>query len=274
MDTLNFNNPNMTVLLYSKYSEYSKQLMDMIKSSGIDFANVFAVHSLCVDNELVRQRIIKNKQIDITTVPCILTVYPNGTIEKYDGIHVFNWVNDLVSQYQAQYQAQLPQPQPRPEPQPQLEQHQKFVESPKELKQKKEEENIQQYEEFKKRSRAPQNQAQLDTKHTHNRKLIDTNIENTSKPAGSTSIDDLPSDEEDDHNLDRFRARKPKKSIRSDSGNYTEDEQLFEGRTPDMRKGSASAVKTGIKKSEKKSIMALAKEMEKSRESVGQKQSQ
>ena len=50
--------PQLLVLLYSKYSSSSKNLMNMIDQSGINFTNQFALQSLCIDNEDIRKRII------------------------------------------------------------------------------------------------------------------------------------------------------------------------------------------------------------------------
>ena len=56
----------LSVLLYSKYSSSSKSLMNIMNTSNIDFTNKFALQPLCIDNEEIRNRIIKNKQIEVT----------------------------------------------------------------------------------------------------------------------------------------------------------------------------------------------------------------
>jgi hypothetical protein len=50
--------PQLSVLLYSKYSSLSKNLMDMMNRSGVDFNNKFSLQTLCIDNEEIRNRII------------------------------------------------------------------------------------------------------------------------------------------------------------------------------------------------------------------------
>ena len=91
--------PQLSVLLYSKYSSLSKRLMNIINTSNVDFTKKFALQTLCIDNQQIRDRVLKNKQIEITTVPCILLTFPDGGIEKYDGIYVFEWVEGIIKQF-------------------------------------------------------------------------------------------------------------------------------------------------------------------------------
>lgn len=83
--------PNNVVLLYSKYSPNSKILMDTVRTSGIDF-----IFPLCVDNPDVRKR-IKNSRFSISSVPCLLVVYPTGSVEKYEGNTAHSWMDSLLT---------------------------------------------------------------------------------------------------------------------------------------------------------------------------------
>lgn len=96
------------VLLYSKYSAHSKKLLDLVQYCSA------TIQLVCVDNEKVRQRIKKSELFEISTVPCILSVYPDGTVEKYEGAHAFN----LIEQFLPVQQPSLPQPAPILPPQP------------------------------------------------------------------------------------------------------------------------------------------------------------
>ena len=89
----------LSVLLYSKYSSLSKSLINMIQTSGVDFTTKFSLQPLCIDNEEIRARILKNTQLQITTVPCLLIIFPDGGIEKYDGARVFEWVEGIIRQF-------------------------------------------------------------------------------------------------------------------------------------------------------------------------------
>ena len=61
-----------SVLLYSKYSSLSKSLMNMIHTSGVDFTTKFSLQPLCIDNEEIRARILKNTQLQITATNIIV----------------------------------------------------------------------------------------------------------------------------------------------------------------------------------------------------------
>ena len=225
--------PQFSVLLYSKYSNYSNQLMDLIKRSGVDFTG-FISQFLCVDNSQIRQRIVKNKDIDISSVPCLLIVYPNGGVEKYDGSSVFDWANQIIQRFKKS----LP---------PDVKSEQKSVKQ----ENKKHRRN---------RIKTPPSSPEIE----------EDEAEGVLRDV--TAISDLPSDEEDDRIADRYRARKPVKTIRSDSGNYTRSDELFEGKTPDMRRAKKSAVRMNIKAPKKGvDIMTKARAMEKSREIANKK---
>lgn len=109
------NGPDYHVLLYSKFSAPCKQLDDIMVQSRIDFSTVCALERVCIDNKEVRQRILANSSNDSSSssglrvdyVPCILGINKRtSTIEKYDRKEAFEWVQDIISQYQYQYQHQ------------------------------------------------------------------------------------------------------------------------------------------------------------------------
>jgi hypothetical protein len=91
--------PRFSTLIYSKYSANSTKFLDLIKNSGVDFTNLLKLELLCIDNQTVRNRILKNTKIDVKSVPCVLIVFPDGKIEKYDGEHVFNWASTIISNH-------------------------------------------------------------------------------------------------------------------------------------------------------------------------------
>jgi hypothetical protein len=84
------------VLLYSKYSPNSNKLLDSLKNSRHDLTQVVPLQLVCVDNEMVRDRIMKDKTIQISSVPCILIIYNDGGVEKFEGTNAFNWVDELI----------------------------------------------------------------------------------------------------------------------------------------------------------------------------------
>jgi hypothetical protein len=283
--------PQLSVLLYSKYSASSKSLMSMIQQSGVDFTNQFSLQSLCIDNEEIRKRIVENNQLQITSVPCLLIIFPDGGIEKYDGAHVFEWVERTIKQFAPPPPTQPPQPPPISEEEQwrrqQVYEQKKLMEE----KQAKDLERARIREENKRKyetqyqedyEQPPQPQEQQHTK--KNRRRIrkqtpseegeqDTRENPRDEPSTLvTSIDDLPSDEDDEIVLDRYRHLRPVGRIRSDEGNYIEGEELFQGHQTDMRRATGSSIKDNSHSGEdantkkSKEIMAKAHKLAKGRE--------
>jgi len=254
--------PQFSVLLYSKYSPLSKKLLDIIQSSPVNLEQIVSLQTLCIDNEKVRKRIYQNKQIDITSVPCILVIFPDGGIEKYDGAPAFQWIEEIIQKFAPPPPPPPPQ-QPPPLPRKSLQQIQiEEQRKQKIIKQKK-----------KKLVESQREQERLIQKQKYERHLNKSNSEEEIENS-HTNIDDLESeDDEDDDDInekpnDRYRHRKPIGSIREDSGNYSRDDDLFAGDQPDTRQAKKSAVKQPIDASQKKTLdlMAKAKEMAKGRQ--------
>jgi hypothetical protein len=248
--------PQLSVLLYSKYSSLSKRLMNIINTSNVDFTKKFALQTLCIDNQQIRDRVLKNKQIEITTVPCILLTFPDGGIEKYDGIYVFEWVEGIIKQF-----TQPTQNYPKISEEEEKQRIQQVIEQ----KTKQEQKILQEYENSKNieknRRRKEENESTVEKPPSKQSKNKVTSIDD---------LDDLPTDEEEDNVSDRYKSRKPVGRIRSDEGNYEEGKDLFKGSAPNNRKAKQSAVK-GDEKNDAKSqksidIMSKAKELAKGRE--------
>ena len=82
------------IILYSKYSTISQRLMSLITP---EFTQTVNPSFLCIDKETVRKRIITNKQFNIKKVPCILRIYSNGVVEKYEEENAYNWIFEILS---------------------------------------------------------------------------------------------------------------------------------------------------------------------------------
>jgi hypothetical protein len=78
----------VTVCLYSKYSEKCVLFFqDMVYLKG--------VRMLCIDNQSVREMIeMDSCRYDIQEVPCILSFFKNGRMDKYEGEDAFAWLRD------------------------------------------------------------------------------------------------------------------------------------------------------------------------------------
>lgn len=85
-----------SVLLYSQYSSKSKKLLNFISQYRIE-TSYFNLTLLCIDNENIRKQILSSKKININVVPCILVIYPDGVVEKYEGTNAFNWMEDKIT---------------------------------------------------------------------------------------------------------------------------------------------------------------------------------
>lgn len=108
----------MCVLLYSKYSPMSTKLMTALSECPIDLGATVGLNTVCIDNQDVRKRLLKNGKIEISLVPCILIVYRSGGVEKYEGDAAFQWIDESVSKYSQRVPVQVPESFPA-EPTPQ-----------------------------------------------------------------------------------------------------------------------------------------------------------
>ena len=85
-----------TILLYSKYSKFSTNIISTVNQYQSIFVENFNMKTLCIDNENIRKRVLNSKKISITCVPSILVIYEDGGVEKYDNNDAFNWVEEII----------------------------------------------------------------------------------------------------------------------------------------------------------------------------------
>jgi len=250
--------PQYSVLIFSKYSPNCKRIFDMVSNSGIEFDNTIGkkLQLLCVDNIQVRQRIKNNSQLDVSSVPCILSVFQNGGVEKYDGGHAFAWIENLISKYV-----------PQKPPVPSLPQQSTIPVQPQESNNSQEEHVIQVPPqeiplEEKKRSRSKiryeERQIPIPRRMKPEQDEIDENR--------STSIDDIPIEEDSD----RHRNIPQPRRIRQDKDKYIEDENLFSGELPDNREPSKikPSASERIKGPDSAGLRAKAEELARGREDI------
>lgn len=84
--------PQQLILLYSKYSPQCQQILQILNGSSIDY-----IKPVCIDNVAIREQIVRSKRLNISTVPCILLVYTNNKIEKFEGKNVSSWLYTQIS---------------------------------------------------------------------------------------------------------------------------------------------------------------------------------
>ncbi len=251
-----------TCLIYSKYSDFSKKLLNIMETSGVDFVNIFKLKLLCADNENVRKTILKSKNLDIKNVPCILLIFEDGKIEKYDDNNAFNWVEEIIQK--VNQQKQLEQEQLR---QQQLQQEQ--------IKQQ----QLLQQEQLRQQMEIQEQQKVQQTKKVQKNININKNKKNLNhKATKKTSIDDLEFEDNENDNL----------NVEEDEEENDNEEENKEIETiddeEDNLEDSEIEVKKMIKKQEnrqkekpnaltikKNDLMALAASMQKGREKLDSK---
>ena len=87
-------NQQFSILLYSQYSSKCKKLTNLIEECQIDIKSIMNLNMVCIDNEKIRKQISSSKNIIINYVPCILIVYDDGGVEKYEGSKSFKLVKN------------------------------------------------------------------------------------------------------------------------------------------------------------------------------------
>lgn len=92
---------NRIIILYSKYSNNCKKLMDIVRNTIINFENT-ELSNICIDNKDIRKKILKSKTLLVKAVPCILILYPDGGVEKYEGGTAFRWVEEIINKKKQQ----------------------------------------------------------------------------------------------------------------------------------------------------------------------------
>jgi len=83
--------PHTILCLYSKFSNSSKNFLDLVNNNGIDY-----ITPVCIDNKEIRNKIISSSY-QIQFVPCLLFIYSSGSIEKYEGDLAFKWLNEIIN---------------------------------------------------------------------------------------------------------------------------------------------------------------------------------
>ena len=85
------------VLIYSKYSESCNELMGYIRDMEPLHFRLLIMRYLCVDSESVREKMRKNQNFSIESVPTLLVNYSNDVMEKYEGQDVYTWIEQFVN---------------------------------------------------------------------------------------------------------------------------------------------------------------------------------
>jgi hypothetical protein len=238
---------NYHLLLYSKYSSHSKKLLDIIRDNSQ--ANFSFIKFICIDNIKVRQR-IKNSEINIEKVPCMLIFKSKDNVEIYEGNDCFSIIENIINEYETKIQ---------------LEMKQREVEMLRMQKEELEEKKRRYEEETQKLEEDEYEKEKEENLSKYRQRKNSENISNL------VDLEDLEDKEEENEELDdRNISIPPPRRIRKDDRNYESNDEFFQGETPNMRKGPTNSVKPNTNKTTKdaNSVKALADAMAKDREDV------
>lgn len=217
--------PQKSVLLYSKFSKNSDKLLNIIKESRIEFNLQF----VCIDNEKIRKQILQNNDIKVDLVPCILLIFSNGIIEKYDDIKAFQWVKDIININIKEKQEEQQKIQRQEQLDIQIKHNEQLE------RQNKEKERML----LEKEKKIEQEELNIKKK--------------LSQKKYSNKLNTIL--EEDD----RYSSLEPTKSIRNNEGTYIKDDSIFNHEKPENIRHIKNSIKTD-------NILLKAQQLEKSRE--------
>ena len=85
-----------TIILYSNYSQSSKNLIQNIERHFNNYSDMFKF--LCIDNTSIRNKIVRNRTLKIEKVPSIIVV-DNGIPHVLQGKTAFDYIEEVHRQY-------------------------------------------------------------------------------------------------------------------------------------------------------------------------------
>jgi hypothetical protein len=88
----------MDVLLYSKFSPASKQLMLQLQQTPELLESLTIT---CIDNKLIRKQILSDEKVKINHLPCFIRLNDQtGNFDIYEGQNAFDFFTTLQTQFQ------------------------------------------------------------------------------------------------------------------------------------------------------------------------------
>jgi hypothetical protein len=271
-------------LLYSNYSPKSNELLQNLRNCPVNLEAMVGLSFLCVDNEKIRKKIVKSKNIQINSVPCLLILYNTGDVEKFEGTRVFEWIDDVVRH---NLPPQQPPQQPSPPPVQQQEypmqqqpiQQEPIQQQPMQQQPMQQQPMQQQYpmrKEFEESysgrrggSEGPPPRRRKKKVHLEEYSDEEEDYRPPAKPRGKvrpkmkeelSKIENLDSDESDPDYV-----KKPPAGVRNGAGNYDLTDDF--GKTEEVNRDMTSKMKPSSDKGTQGSnLMAMAQQMQKERE--------
>lgn len=97
-------NPKQVIFLFSKYSSYCKRLFEYTKNKE-SLLELLNFRSVCIDNELIRNRVISDKEYEIKSVPALIIKYTSN-IEVFQGAMAFQYIENVYNNYELEIRAE------------------------------------------------------------------------------------------------------------------------------------------------------------------------
>ena len=245
---------HLCVLLYSKYSPMSNKMLEALESCPVNLENVIGLRPVCIDNKEVREQILKANKIEVSSVPCVLIVYRNGGVEKYEGGSCLQWIDNTVNKYKPSDDIQ---------PVNVKKKKQKII--------KFEESGEDESEEYESEEEKPISKIKRTKK--NNRSFKNSSfVDKTKKIANisSTNMDDLDMSDSEEYQKNIVVDRPPV-GVRSGPGEYELTNEFGkEEQNRDFSRNVKKSVQTASSKTDN-DLMATAMAMQKERENVDSK---
>ncbi len=93
----------MILLLYSEFSPKCKELRSLLNEDHVKHFT-----PICIDDPKTRKIITNSSSIKVYSVPCILQIFEDGTVAKYEDSQLFKWVAQTFLQQPKPVSKSLP----------------------------------------------------------------------------------------------------------------------------------------------------------------------
>lgn len=262
--------PQYTIYLHSNFSSSCKRFLNLLQECNTDLG----LTSLCIDNSQIRERIQRSQNISVNQVPCILLIFADGVVEKYEGPHAFRWGEGMLSQIKAQ-QARQVQHMTQSQQIPSQQVSQQPVQVPQQQVPQQQVQVPQQVPQSNNGGMAGGMQERIAQDMEYQKKAKKKRPKMKPINQGVTSIENIPEDEEENEEAyvdDRHRNMRPIARIRRDPGNYEEDGKYFDTPQPEVKHVQTNAIRQIQKTTanDPSNLMAKAEAMRKSRSEIEQ----
>lgn len=87
--------PTLLIVLYSKYSPQCQRILNVYNSSLTE-----KIKMVSIDNREYRKLV--STKLNVKTVPCVLMVFDDKKIEKFEGLEVSDWIINTIAKLSPQ----------------------------------------------------------------------------------------------------------------------------------------------------------------------------